>query len=327
MLSVNQLAVKICRKLMDNADEFNVKHIRFKNGVHLIDTGNKVFGGTEAGLHVTEICLGGVGNVSVTSKDLDGLTLPAIEVSTDYPVLALLCQASGGYREAMEGWINFKSGSYSAIASGPARAIVHEPEGLFDTLGYRDNADVAVVVLQSEQYPDEKVAARLLERCKVNPENLYLVLSPLSSMSGLVQATGRSVKNAMVKLLSLSYDVKIVKHALGVAPLPPLGSRTIVPEDMLSYASIVHLYVEPDEKTDLRDMAQKTPSQTSKDYGKSFTELVNERKGLRGIDINLIAPAQIYVNDLKSGGLYRSGKVNSELVKKMMGFQSRPNIR
>ncbi len=158
----------------------------------------------------------------------------------------------------MEGWINFKSGSYSAIASGPARAIVHEPEELFDTLGYWDDADVAVVVLQSE-HNDEKVAARLLERCKVNPENLYLVLSPLSSMSGLVQATGRSVKNAMVKLLSLSYDVKTVKHALGVAPLPPLGSRTIVPDDMLSYASIVHLYVEPNEKTDLRDMAQKMP--------------------------------------------------------------------
>jgi len=327
MLSVNQLAVKICRRLMDNAGEFNVKHTRFKNGVHLIDTGNKVFGGTEAGLRVTDICLGGVGNVSVTFKDLDGLTLPAIEISTDFPVLSLLCQASGGYREAMEGWINFKCGSYSAIASGPARAIVHEPAGLFDLLGYIDDADVAVVVLQSEQYPDEKVAARLLERCKVNPENLYLVLSPISSMSGLVQVTGRTVENAMVKLLSLSYDVKMVKHALGVAPLPPLGSRTIMPDDMLSYASIVHLYVELDEKTDLREMTRKMPSQTSKDYGKSFTELIYEHKGLRGIDINLFAPGQIYVNDLKSGELYRSGKVNSELVKKMMGFKSRPNIR
>ena len=194
-------------------------------------------------------------------------------------------------------------------------------------LGYWDDADVAVVVLQSEQNPYEKVAARLLERCKVNPENLYLVLSPLSSMSGLVQATGRSVKNAMVKLLSLSYDVKTVKHALGVAPLPPLGSRTIVPDDMLSYASIVHLYVEPNEKTDLRDTAQKMPSQTSKDYGKLFTELINEHRGLRGIDINLIAPAQIYVNDLKSGELYTYGKVNSELIKKMMVLKSKTNIR
>jgi methenyltetrahydromethanopterin cyclohydrolase len=146
-------------------------------------------------------------------------------------------------------------------------------------------------------------------------------------MSGSVQATGKTVENAMVKLLSLSYDVRMVKNALGVAPLLPLGSRTIVPDDMLSYASIVHLYVEPDEKTGLRDMAQKMPSQKSKDYGKSFTELTNEHRGLRGIDINLIAPAQIYVNDLKSGELYTYGKVNSELIKKMMGFQSRPNIR
>ena len=320
MLSVNQLAVGICRKMMDNAEMYNVKHTLFKNGVHLIDTGNRALGGIQAGLRVTEICLGGVGNVSFTSMDLDGLTLPAIAVSTDFPVLSLLCQASGGYREAMEGWINFTAGSYAAIASGPARAIVHEPEEMFDVLGYRDDAGVAVVVLQSEQYPDEKVGTRLLERCKVNPENLYMVLSPLSSMSGLVQVTARTVENAMVKLHSLNYDVKKVKFAHGVAPLPPLGSRTIVPDDMLSYGSIVHLYVVPEEKTDLREIAKKMPSQTSKDYGRPFTELIREHKGLRGIDINLFAPAEVYVNNLKSGELYRFGKVNSDLVKKMAGL-------
>ncbi len=113
MLSVNQLAVKICRELMDNADEFNVKHTRFKNGVHLIDTGNKVFGGTEVGLHVTEICLGGVDNVSVTSKDLDGLTLPAIEVSTDFPVLSLCVKRQA---VTVRPW---KAGSTSKAARTP----------------------------------------------------------------------------------------------------------------------------------------------------------------------------------------------------------------
>jgi methenyltetrahydromethanopterin cyclohydrolase len=62
------------------------------------------------------------------------------------------------------------------------------------------------------------------------------------------------------------------------------------------------------------------PSQTSKDYGRPFTELIREHKGLRGIDINLFAPAEVYVNNLKSGELYRFGKVNSDLVKKMAGL-------
>lgn len=321
MLSVNELAVDICKHMIHHAEELKIKCARFKNGVNLIDTGNKVVGGIQAGLHVTEICMGGTANVSLTSIDLDGLTLPAVSVSTDFPFLSLLCQASGGYREAMEGWINFKVGKYSAIASGPARAVVHKPRELFEYLGYKDNAKVAVVVLQSEQYPDEKVADHLLQRCNVNPENLYLVLSPLSSMSGSVQVTGRSIENAMVKLRTLNYDVKNVKHAIGVAPLPPLGSSTIMPDDMLSYGSMVHIYIMHHGKEDLKELAERMPSQTAKCYGRSFTDLTKEHGGLRGIDIGLFAPAEVYVNNLETGELYRSGKVNTVLIKTMIGLR------
>lgn len=321
MLSVNELAADICKQMMHHAEELKIGCTRFKNGVNLIDTGNKVVGGIQAGLHVTEICMGGAANVGLTSMELDGLTLPAVAVSTDFPFLSLLCQASGGYREAMEGWINFKVGKYSAIASGPARAVVHRPKELFESLGYKDDAKVAVVVLQSEQYPDEKVAAHLAQRCNVNPEDLYLVLSPLSSMSGLVQVTGRSIENAMVKLRTLNYDVKNVKYALGIAPLPPFGSSTVVPDDMLSYGSVVHLYIMPDGKADLKEIAEKMPSQTAKCYGRSFTELIKEHDGLRGIDIYLFAPAEVYVNNLKTGELYKSGKVNINLIKNMIGLK------
>jgi methenyltetrahydromethanopterin cyclohydrolase len=127
MLSVNKLGASICKKMIDEAQELNIMCTQFKNGASLIDTGSKVCGGVRAGLYVTEICLGGVGNVSLTSVHLEGTSLPAIEVSTDFPSLSLLCQASGGYREAMEGWIDFKVGSYEAIASGPARGLVHRP--------------------------------------------------------------------------------------------------------------------------------------------------------------------------------------------------------
>ncbi|MCK4478208.1 methenyltetrahydromethanopterin cyclohydrolase [Candidatus Bathyarchaeota archaeon] len=320
MLSVNKLAAKICRKMIDEAEELNIKYTCLKNGVHIIDTGNQAYGGVQAGLYVTKICLGGLGNVALTSMELEGITLPAIGVSTDFPIFSILCQASGGYREAMDGWINFNVGSYNAIASGPARAIVHEPEELFEIVGYKDFAEVGVVVLQSEQYPDEKVADRLVERCKVDPASLYLVLSPLSSMSGLVQVTGRSVENAMVKLRTLDYNVKNVKYACGIAPLPPLKSPKIIPDDMLSYGSVVHLYIMPDEKTDLREIAKKMPSRTSKCYGRSFVELVKEHGGWRGIDIDLFAPAEIYINNLKTGEIYKFGDVNSSLLKTMVGL-------
>lgn len=315
MLSVNKLAASICRKMIDDAQRLKISYSRFKNGAHLIDTGNKAVGGVEAGLHVTEICLGSVGNVHLTLMDIGGTSFPAVEVSTDFPVLSLLCQASGGYREAMEGWIDFKAGPYEAIASGPARGLVHEPKKLFEMIEYMDMAEEAVVVLQSEQYPGQEAADVLAERCKVSPENLYLVLSPLSSLSGLIQVTGRSVENAMVKLNTLNYGVAAVKHAFGIAPLPPLASRTIVPDDMLSYGSIVHLYVLPNDGEDLEFIARRMPSLTSKAYGKSFSTLIKEHRGLRGIDLDLFAPAEVYINNMKTGRVYHSGRINEYLVK------------
>jgi methenyltetrahydromethanopterin cyclohydrolase len=185
---------------------------------------------------------------------------------------------------------------------------------------YMDSAEEAVVVLQSEQYPNEKAADSLSEKCRVNPENLYLVLAPLSSMSGLIQVTGRSIENAMVKLHTLGYDGNNVRNACGIAPLPPLKSRRIVPDDMLSYGSIVHLYVMPDEGTDLGQIAREMPSRTSKCYGRSFSDMIKEHGGLRGIDLKLFAPAEVYINDLATGELYHSGSVNSGLIKAMAGL-------
>ena len=322
MLSVNELAAAICKKMLDEQERLNIKCSRFKNGAHLIDTGNKAAGGIQAGLYVTKIGLGGVGNVSLTSMDLGSMTLPAVSVSTDLPILSLLCQASGGYREAMEGWINFKTGSYNAIASGPARALVHEPKKLFEMIPYADSAEEAVVVLQSEQYPNNNVAVSLAERCDVSPENLYMVLAPLSSMSGLIQVTGRSVENAMVKLHTLGYDGNKVRNACGIAPLPPLKSKRILPDDMLSYASIVHLYLMPDERADMRQIARDMPSRNSRCYGQSFSDLIKEHGGLRGIDLKLFAPAEVYVNDLANGEVHHFGSVNSSLIKTMAGLDT-----
>ena len=97
MLSVNRLAASICKQMLDEQEELNIKCSRFESGAHLIDTGHEAKGGLRAGLYVTKIGLGGVGNASLTWMDLGGITLPAVGVSTDFPILSLLCQASGGY--------------------------------------------------------------------------------------------------------------------------------------------------------------------------------------------------------------------------------------
>ena len=320
MPSVNELAAKICEKMIEEAGELNIGHERLRNGSHVIDTGIRVFGGIQAGLRSIMSCLGGLGNASLASMGIDGMMLPAVDVSTDFPIISLLCQAMGGYREASRGWLNFKAGSYRAIVSGPARALVHEPKELFELIGYSDSADVAVSILQSEQFPDEIVADELARRCKVNPENLYMVLSPLSSMAGSIQVIGRSIENAMLKLHNLNFDVRKVRHIYGIAPLPPLRSRSINVDDMLSYGSVVHLYVDPAEGTDLRKLTGKIPSRSAKCYGRPFSEILKESGGFAKIDTGFFAPAEVYVNDLRTGAVYRSGAINGKLLRKMMAI-------
>jgi methenyltetrahydromethanopterin cyclohydrolase len=40
MLSVNKSAASICKKMLDETEELNIRCTRFKNGAHLIDAGN-----------------------------------------------------------------------------------------------------------------------------------------------------------------------------------------------------------------------------------------------------------------------------------------------
>jgi methenyltetrahydromethanopterin cyclohydrolase len=264
MPSVNELAAKICEKMIEEAEELNIGYERLRNGSHVIDTGIRVIGGIQAGLRSIMSCLGGLGIASLASMEVDGMMLPAVEVFTDFPVISLLCQAMGGYRKATLGWLNFEAGSYRAIASGPARALVHEPKELFEMIGYSDSADVAVSVLQSEQYPDEIVAVELASRCRVKTENLYMLVCPPSSMAGSIQVIGRSIENAMLKLRSLNFDARRVRYIHGIAPLPPLGSRSVNVDDMLSYGSVVHLYVDSAEGTDLKRITDMIPSRSAK---------------------------------------------------------------
>lgn len=304
--------------MIQRKEEIGIDVADLENGATVVDTGLKVPGGFEAGRLSTKICLGGHGEVSLTRMNYEDITFPAVSVRTDFPLLTLMCQASGGYREAMEGWINFEAGSYRAIASGPARALQHTPEELFEKIGCKDSSDICVGVLQSDQYPDEKVAEKLSKRCCVDPKDLYLILTPLSSLAGLIQITGRTVEDSMVKVHTIGYDPNKVKYATGIAPLPPLGSSEIHPDDMLSYGSLAHLYIKPDGDDDLSEITKRLPSQTSTDYGKHFSELIEEHDGLRGIDTELFAPAEIYVNDMESGKMYKSGKIDGSFLKSMV---------
>jgi len=316
-VSVNQAAWQLVKKLCDKASECGVSVKETKSGTILIDAGIEVKGGFLAGKIVTEICLGGYGKAKITHMHLDDLKLPSIFVCTDHPAIATLGSQFAGWQ--------IKVGEYSAIGSGPIRALIRKPQEIYEKIGYEDKADVAVLVLETSKELPETVVQYICEQCKVAPENLAIVLVSTTSIAGSVQVSGRIVETGMHKLLKLGFDPKLITHAWGHAPVAPVHPKFAQAmgrtNDAILYAGVAYYTVNYDDDEKLKELLEKAPSSASRSYGQPFFEIF-KRAGydFYKIDPNLFAPAVLIVNNAKTGKVFKAGKINVEVFRWSIGF-------
>jgi len=316
-LSVNQAAWQLVKKLCDKASECGVSVKETKSGTILIDAGIEAKGGFLAGKIVTEICLGGYGKAKITHMHLDDLKLPSIFVYTDHPAIATLGSQFAGWQ--------IKVGEYSAIGSGPIRALIRKPQEIYEKIGYEDKADVAVLVLETSKEPPETVVQYICEQCKVAPENLAIVLVSTASIAGSVQVSGRIVETGMHKLLKLGFDPKLITHAWGHAPVAPVHPKFAQAmgrtNDAILYAGVAYYTVNYDDDEKLKELLEKAPSSASRSYGQPFFEIFKSAGyDFYKIDPNLFAPAVLIVNNAKTGKVFKAGKINVEVFKRSIGF-------
>src|SRR3970282_901737 len=178
-VSVNLRAHEILDRMSDQALAIGVSFSTLANGARLVDLGVKVPGGLLAGKGLAEICLGGLGR--------------------------------GGF-------IPLDYGEFCAMGSGPARALARTEE-LYAKIGVKDEADAAVLVLESGRLPNEEVADYVAEKCGVKPQRVSLAVAATRSLAGGVQIAARSVETAMHKLLELGFDVAKVVSGFGTCPI------------------------------------------------------------------------------------------------------------
>src|SRR5437870_9881709 len=120
------------------------------SGGRILDCGIKTPGGLQAGLALARVCLAGQAEVSLAPGDVAGVACPSVVVTTDHPVLA--CMAS-----QYAGW-EIKVGKFFAMGSGPMRAAYGKEE-LFEHIPGKEQAPVAVGVLETRRLPDDAVVA------------------------------------------------------------------------------------------------------------------------------------------------------------------------
>lgn len=317
MLSINREAIKIVREICSNPEKYNIIIKRSCLGAYIIDAGISARGGFLAGELITRICLGGLAKVNLSSMKIGDIEVPSIRVYTDHPLISTLGSQMAGWR--------IKVGEYSAMGSGPARALALKPKSIYEKIGYRDESDEAVIVLEAAEEPPEEAIKIIAESCHITTEKLFMIITPTSSIAGLTQISGRIVEVGIYKLLELGLEPRNLLYAFGEAPIPPphpdntesMGRAN----DAILYGGLAYYVVSHDDDNYLMDLVRRAVSSASRDYGKPFSEIFREAgQDFYKIDPQIFAPAKVTIANKKTGKVFTAGKINVEILLRSMGL-------
>jgi methenyltetrahydromethanopterin cyclohydrolase len=312
-MTLNERAYRVADELERRAGECRVSVSRV-GGARIIDCGGAVTGGLAAGLAMARACLADLGEVSHIACPIAEVGGPAIQVATDDPVRACLASQYAGWQVSV--------GKYFAMASGPMRALAAREE-IFQHIPGKEEAPVAVGVLETHKHPTEEVIAAIVGKLPASAEKLTLLVAPTTSLAGTAQVVARSVETALHKLHELKFDVNQAVSGYGVAPLPPPAADTIQAigrtNDAILYGGKVTLWVRADDEL-LEAIGPKSVSASSPDHGSPFAELFKRYGDFYKIDPLLFSPAEVEFRNLKTGRCHRFGRVEPGLVRKSFGL-------
>ncbi len=309
--TLNERALRLADHLAATSAALRIAVHNTPNGARLIDCGVAVLGGLQAGLGMARVCLAGQAEVALLPGNVVDLPCPLVQVYTDHPVLACMASQYAGWQVSV--------GKYFAMGSGPMRAAYGKEE-LFDRIPGREQASIAVGVLEAHKLPGDDVTAYLAERLNLPPNKLTLVVAPASSQAGNVQVVARSLETALHKLYELKFDLGQVVSGYGTAPLPPAASdflgaigRT---NDSILYGGQVVLWVKADDEQ-IAKIGPKVPSSASPDHGAPFAEIfARYEQDFYKIDPLLFSPASITFQNLRSGRSHTFGRVEPDVLRR-----------
>jgi methenyltetrahydromethanopterin cyclohydrolase len=325
-MNLNLSALSLVNRLCNEAVKYGVTVEKTTSGATIVDAGVKAKGGFLAGRLVTEICLGGYGQAKILPAQYGDVVLPSIYVQTDYPAIATLASQFAGWR--------IKVNKYSAIGSGPARALSLKPKELYEELMYNEESDVAVLVLETNKKPPEEVIQKISKQCNVSPDNVFLVLVSTSSLAGSTQVSGRIVETGLHKLEKVGLDPKVVQYAWGYAPIIPLHPRFDEAmgrtNDAILYGGTAYFIVDYENDDELEKLVRLAPSSSSrmiqeaKELAKKsprFLDIFKEAGfDFYEIDPNIFAPAIVVVNNMRTGKIFRAGTLDVDTLKGSFGL-------
>jgi methenyltetrahydromethanopterin cyclohydrolase len=307
---MNEAATAIADAMADQSELLRVSTQRLPSGARVIDAGVQVEGGIGAGLALARICMGGLGEIACTPVQIGDRSYPGLTVWTDHPAVA--CMAS-----QYAGWA-ISVGKFFAMGSGPLRAHARVERELFEKLGYEEQADEGVLVLEGRSLPTDEVAGWVGDKSRLDASRLTFVVAPTASLAGGVQISARIIETGLHKMETLGFDVRQVVSALGTAPLPPVAKNDLRAigrtNDCILYGGQAHYTVRAADD-ELEKLAEQIPAAASRDYGTPFYEIFQRYGGdFYKIDPLLFSPAEVWLTSTQSGRTFHAGRLNPQIL-------------
>ncbi|MBV8220725.1 MAG: methenyltetrahydromethanopterin cyclohydrolase [Solirubrobacterales bacterium] len=308
-LSMNERAAALVDAMVADADAVGIEVRTLGSGARVVDCGAEARGGLEAGLGFAGACMGGIGRIHPVPVVVGERTWPGVAVAADDPAAACLAAQYAGWKLEHE--------DFFAMASGPGRALARAEE-LFDELAWREQADRAVLCLETAQDPPAEVVDNVADRCGVAASAVTFLIAPTASICGSVQISARVVETALHKLHELGVDPARVRHGWGCCPIAPVAKsdpaaigRT---NDAVLYGGTVHLWIEG-EDDEVADLARRLPSAASEAFGTPFGELLEAADwNFYDIDPMLFSPAAATLTSTESGRAHHGGGLAPDVL-------------
>lgn len=316
-VEINRRANRLVESMWGECSSLRLARQEMPNGVRIIDAGINALGGLEAGRRIAEICMGGMGTVTLSRH---GDWPLGLHVHSLDPVVACLgSQYAGWSLSHGEG-----KGAFYALGSGPGRILACQ-EKLFDELQLEERAERACLVLEVDRVPPLELTEKIAHNCNISPQSLTLILTPTRSLAGTLQVVSRVLEVALHKAHELAFPLDNIVDGAGSAPVPAPASDFVTAmgrtNDAILFGGQVQLFVSGSD-SDAEALCHALPSSASKDYGRPFGEIFKTYDyDFFQIDPMLFSPARVSVHCLDSGKSYFAGQIDKSLLNKSFGVE------
>jgi methenyltetrahydromethanopterin cyclohydrolase len=163
-----------------------------------------------------------------------------------------------------------------------------------------------------------EVIEKIARDTKLTPQQLTIILTPTTSIAGVVQIVGRVLEVALHKAHTLHFPLNNIVSGSGLAVLPPVAKDFMTAmgrtNDAILFGGDVSLQVKGSDDA-AAELAKNLPSSASKDYGKTFAEVFKfYNMDFYKIDPFLFSPAKVTVTNVDTGNVFEAGQLNADLI-------------